>query len=35
MIDAWTEFFKTGKPDHENRPAYTNEMTFTKKWNVE
>lgn len=35
MIDAWAEFFKTGKPDHENWPAYTNEMTFTKKWNVE
>ena len=31
MIDAWAEFFKTGKPDHENWPAYTNEMTFTKK----
>ena len=35
MIDAWAEFFKTGKPDHENWPAYTKEMTFTKKWNVE
>ena len=35
MIDAWAEFFKTGKPDYENWPAYTNEMTFTKKWNVE
>ena len=35
MMDAWAGFFKTGKPDQENWPAYTKEMPFTKKWDVE